>query len=68
MAANLIFVPGRTTNIENPILNRFRFVYNSKWNNRVYWRCAAYKKDCTAIYQNYSNKMNFLKAIGHLTM
>ena len=30
MAANLIFVPGRTTNIENPILNGFRFVYNSK--------------------------------------
>ena len=48
MAANLIFVPGRTTNSENPILNGFRFAYNNKKNDRVYWRCAEYKKGCTA--------------------
>ena len=48
MAANLIFVPGKTAKTENPILNGLRFSYNSKKNDRVHWRCAEYKKGCNA--------------------
>ena len=48
MANNLIFVPGRKKNTENPILDGYRFVMDKKKNDATYWKCSLFRSGCRA--------------------
>ena len=44
MATNLMFVPERTKDTENPVHNGYRFVIDKRRDDSSYWKFSDFRK------------------------